>query len=199
MKARKPKRLYTDWRFHTPNQRAYFCLAHSQGVAEPTDHIYSFTLTTGRLYGHWHTQTRTGPHCQNSKMHPDPFVEMHPDDAANLHLKDGDWVEVRSRRGQVCLPVILTKAIRPGTLFVPMHWGFLFADSGEANQLTHPIACPGLKAARTQSLCGAGAAPEVAADAPYPHHAGKRHCPQAIIESDSLWRVMAIDVPLLCV
>ncbi|QEQ01553.1 DUF1830 domain-containing protein [Thermosynechococcus sp. CL-1] len=140
--ARKPKRLYTDWRFHTPNQRAYFCLAHSQGVAEPTDNLYSFTLTTGRLYGHWHTQTRTGRIAKIQKMHPDPFVEMHPDDAANLHLKDGDWVEVRSRRGQVCLPVILTKAIRPGTLFVPMHWGFLFADSGEANQLTHPIACP---------------------------------------------------------
>ncbi|BAC08907.1 nitrate reductase [Thermosynechococcus vestitus BP-1] len=140
--ARKPKRLYTDWRFHTPNQRAYFCLAHSQGVAEPTDHIYNFTLTTGRLYGHWHTQTRTGRIAKIQKMHPNPFVEMHPEDAANLHLQDGDWVEVRSRRGQVCLPVTLTKAIRPGTLFVPMHWGFLFADSGEVNQLTHPIACP---------------------------------------------------------
>ncbi|MCS6943755.1 MAG: nitrate reductase [Geminocystis sp.] len=140
--ALAPKRLYTDWRFHTPDGKARFCITHSKGVAEPTDAVYPFLLTTGRLYGHWHTQTRTGRIPKIQKMHPSPFVEMHPSDAANLNLKDGDWVEVRSRRGMVCLPVTVTEAIRPGTLFVPMHWGFLFAENAEANQLTHPTACP---------------------------------------------------------
>jgi len=140
--ARAPKRLYTDWRFATADGRAHFCVEHSHGVAEPTDAVYAFTLTTGRLYGHWHTQTRTGRIAKIQKMHPDPFLEIHPTDAANLHLNDGDWVEVRSRRGVICLPIMITRSIRPGTLFVPMHWGFLFAESAEANQLTHPTACP---------------------------------------------------------
>ncbi len=140
--ALAPKRLYTDWRFHTPDGRAHFCLQHSHGVAEAADSTYPFLLTTGRLYGHWHTQTRTGRIPKIQKMHPNPFLEMHPQDAANLNLKDGDWVEVRSRRGKVRLPVTITAAIRPGTLFVPMHWGFIFAEMAEANQLTHPAVCP---------------------------------------------------------
>lgn len=34
------------------------------------------------------------------------------------------------------------KAIAPGTVFVPMHWGVLWADNAEANALTHPESCP---------------------------------------------------------
>ena len=39
-------------------------------------------------------------------------------------------------------PAKVTTAIRPGTVFVPMHWGTLWADQAEANELTHAIACP---------------------------------------------------------
>jgi ferredoxin-nitrate reductase len=39
----------------------------------------------------------------------------------------------------------VTQAIAPGTVFVPMHWGYLWADNAEANALTHPEACPDSK------------------------------------------------------
>jgi ferredoxin-nitrate reductase len=39
-------------------------------------------------------------------------------------------------------PAKITKAITPGTVFVPMHWGSLWADQAEANSLTHPESCP---------------------------------------------------------
>ena len=51
-------------------------------------------------------------------------------------------LEVRSRRGMAQFPAKVTTAIRPGTVFVPMHWGTLWADQAEANELTHAIACP---------------------------------------------------------
>jgi ferredoxin-nitrate reductase len=51
-------------------------------------------------------------------------------------------VEVRSRRGVSRFPAKVTKAIAPGTVFVPMHWGALWANKAEANALTHPEACP---------------------------------------------------------
>ena len=51
-------------------------------------------------------------------------------------------MEVRSRRGKARFPAKVTKAIAPGTVFVPMHWGYLWADQAEANALTHPEACP---------------------------------------------------------
>ena len=52
------------------------------------------------------------------------------------------FVEVRSRRGKAKFPVKVTRAIAPGTVFVPMHWGALWADNAEANALTHPESCP---------------------------------------------------------
>ncbi|PSO95147.1 MAG: nitrate reductase catalytic subunit [Cyanobacteria bacterium SW_6_48_11] len=136
------KRLYTDFRFHTPDGRAQFAAYHSQGVAEPPNQEYPFVLTTGRVYGHWHTQTRTGRIEKITKMHPQPFIEVHPRDAKKLEIEEESWVEVRSRRGMARFPAKVTKAIAPGTVFVPMHWGTLWADRAEANTLTHPEACP---------------------------------------------------------
>lgn len=143
-KEEKPesKRLYTDWRFNTPDGRARFAAYHSKGLAEPPDAQYPFVLTTGRLYGHWHTQTRTGRIEKIVKMHPHPFIEIHPRDAGKLGIENDRWVEVRSRRGSARFPAKVTQAIAPGTVFVPMHWGALWADEAEANSLTHPEACP---------------------------------------------------------
>jgi len=135
-------RLYTDLRFATPDGRARFAACHSRGLAEPPDDGYPFVLTTGRLYGHWHTQTRTGRIEKIRKLHPHPFIEIHPRDAAKLDLSEGEAVEVRSRRGVARFPARITAGIAPGVLFVPMHWGSLWAENAEANALTHPIACP---------------------------------------------------------
>jgi ferredoxin-nitrate reductase len=138
-------RLYTDFRFHTIDGRAKFAAHHSRGLAEPPDERYPFVLTNGRLYGHWHTQSRTGRIPKLQKMHPEPFLEIHPKDAAKIGVQAEEWVEVRSRRGVGRFPVNITKGIAPGTVFVPMHWGELWAEQAEANALTHPEACPDSK------------------------------------------------------
>lgn len=143
--ANEAKRLYTDRRFHTDDGRAKFSAYHSRGLAEPPDPNYPFVLTTGRLYGHWHTMTRTGRTDKINQLHPDPFLEIHPRDAAKLQINEGDLLEVRSRRGKARFPAKVTKAIAPGTLFVPMHWGALWAEEAEANAMTHSASCPDSK------------------------------------------------------
>ena len=136
------KRLYTDGRFNTPDGRAKFVAFHSKGLAEPIDPDYPLVLTVGRLYEHWHTMTRTGRIAKIMKKQPQPFMEIHPKDAGKLSIEDETLVEVRSRRGRARFTARITKAIAPGTVFVPMHWGALWTDNGEANLLTHPEACP---------------------------------------------------------
>ncbi|MGB3264797.1 MAG: nitrate reductase [Microcoleus sp.] len=168
--ANEAKRLYTDRRFHTPDGRAKFSAYHSRGLAEPPDPDYPFVLTTGRVYGHWHTMTRTGRTEKINQLHPDPFLEIHPRDAAKLQVNEGDLLEVRSRRGKARFPAKVTKAIAPGTLFVPMHWGALWAEEAEANAMTHSASCPDskqpeLKACAVQLvLVGAETAPAVVAE-----------------------------------
>ena len=136
------KRLYTDGRFNTADGRAKFAAFHAKGLAEPIDPSYPFVLTIGRLYEHWHTMTRTGRIERIMKKQPRPYLEIHPKDAKELNIEEGNSIEVRSRRGLSTFPARITEAIVPGTVFVPMHWGALWTDNGEANLLTHPESCP---------------------------------------------------------
>ncbi|WP_017324214.1 molybdopterin oxidoreductase family protein [Synechococcus sp. PCC 7336] len=138
----EPKRLYTDLRFNTSDGRANFAAFHAGGLAEPPNPDYPLVLTVGRLYEHWHTMSRTGHIARIAKKHPHPRAEIHPKDAAKFGIEDGQWLEVRSRRGTSRFLANVTKAIAPGTVFVPMHWGELWAKNSEANALTHPEVCP---------------------------------------------------------
>jgi ferredoxin-nitrate reductase len=100
-------------------------------------------LTVGRVLGHWHTMTRTAHVARALKAHPEPLLEVHPSDAAHAGLVDGARAQVWSRRGAVSVKVQITDRIRPGTVFLPMHWG---ASQGElaceANRLMHELGCP---------------------------------------------------------
>ncbi|MGQ0833122.1 MAG: molybdopterin oxidoreductase family protein [Microthrixaceae bacterium] len=57
------------------------------------------------------------------KGKPRCTMHLHPDDAAALGLADGDPALVRSRVGEVRVPVEVTDAIRPGVVSIPHGWG----------------------------------------------------------------------------
>lgn len=57
------------------------------------------------------------------KGKPRCTMHVHPDDAAALGLSDGDPAIVRSRVGEVRVPVEVTDAIRPGVVSIPHGWG----------------------------------------------------------------------------
>jgi anaerobic selenocysteine-containing dehydrogenase len=57
------------------------------------------------------------------KGKPRCTLHLHPDDAAELGLADGDPALVRSRVGEVIVPVEVTDAIRPGVVSIPHGWG----------------------------------------------------------------------------
>ena len=52
-----------------------------------------------------------------------------PEDARRLGIRPHAWVRLESRRAEIRARAFLTHAIRPGELFVPMHYA-------ETNQLT---------------------------------------------------------------
>jgi anaerobic selenocysteine-containing dehydrogenase len=57
------------------------------------------------------------------KGKPRCTLHLHPDDAAELGLADGDPALVRSRVGELIVPVEVTDAIRPGVVSIPHGWG----------------------------------------------------------------------------
>lgn len=130
------KRRYLDRRFATPSGKATFLPRDHREPRELPDHEFPLVLTTGRLYAHWHTLTRTGKADKLTHREPGPFVEVHPDDAEALGVVEGEPVQISSRRGTVQLPARLRASVRPGMVFVPFHWGDLFGEGNAANYLT---------------------------------------------------------------
>ncbi len=130
-------------RFPTVSGRARLWADPPLGLAEPPDATYPLVLTVGRVLGHWHTMTRTGHVARVARAHPEPLLEVHPVDAARAGLAEGGHALVRSRRGGLRVKVQLTERIRPGTVFLPMHWGASQAELAcEANRLMHELGCP---------------------------------------------------------
>jgi anaerobic selenocysteine-containing dehydrogenase len=56
-------------------------------------------------------------------------LHVHPDDATRLGLADGVEARVRSRVGEVDIPVEVTDAIMPGVVSIPHGWGHTVAEA----------------------------------------------------------------------
>jgi ferredoxin-nitrate reductase len=130
------KRRYLDRRFPTPDGRARFIVCEHREPRELPDHEFPFVLTTGRLYAHWHTLTRTAKADKLVRREPGPYVEVNPADAERLGVKESDPLQISSRRGTVQLPARLSDGVPAGMVFVPFHWGDLFGEGNAANYLT---------------------------------------------------------------
>jgi anaerobic selenocysteine-containing dehydrogenase len=78
-----------------------------------SDSRYPFRLTTGRVVYHWHTRTKTGRSKALNEAAPEAFSQLSPQDAVRLGVRDGDLVEVESRRGRICVQARVGE-IRPG-------------------------------------------------------------------------------------
>src|SRR4030095_2108075 len=113
-------------------------------VADRVDARYPFRLNTGRLRDQWHAMSRTGTVPALFAHAGEPAIELHPADGARRGLAEGDLVRVESRRGSVVVPVAISETGRPGTAFLPMHWGeATLAGRGSAgvNAVTAKAAC----------------------------------------------------------
>jgi ferredoxin-nitrate reductase len=130
------RRRYLDRVFSTPDGRAVFLPRDHRAPRELPDHEFPFVLTTGRLYTHWHTLTRTAKCEKLVRREPEPFIEVNAADAARLGVASGEIVQVSSRRGTIRLAVKVGDTVTPGTVFLPFHWGDLFAPENAANYLT---------------------------------------------------------------
>ena len=94
---------------------------------------YPFVLNTGRQMYHWHTGTMSRRSRGLDSREPIPIVEMHVDDALELGLRDGDPVDLTTRRGSVRINVRVSDRQARGQVFVPMHF-----REAAANLLTNP-------------------------------------------------------------
>ncbi|RLB93260.1 MAG: formate dehydrogenase H subunit alpha, selenocysteine-containing, partial [Deltaproteobacteria bacterium] len=84
---------------------------------------YPFLLTTGRMFAHFHTGTMTRVSKHLDMEQKTGYVEIHPKDAQKLKITSNESVLLTSRRGQMEVPARITIDIKPGTVFLPIHFG----------------------------------------------------------------------------
>jgi len=116
------------------------------GTFVPCEHIepnevpdaeYPLTLTTGRVYWHYHTGSMTRRTNLLERECNQNFVEIHPDTAKSLNVRNGETVIVETRRGSIEIPTKITDEIVPGLIFVPFHF-----TEAKVNLLTNPAHDP---------------------------------------------------------
>ena len=131
------RRLFADGRFHHADGRARFIFEAPKAPPECKDAEFPFELLTGRgTSAQWHTQTRTRCSAVLRRLHPEElYVELNPDDAQRLGVGPNGRVRITSRRGSLEATAFLTPTVRPGQIFLPMHYEAV-------NRLTHPAVDP---------------------------------------------------------
>jgi formate dehydrogenase major subunit len=87
-------------------------------------------LTTGRRLDSYNTGVQTGGYT--SPMRRGESIDVSPEEAARLGVSEGEVVRVTSRRGSLEVPVRLDDGLRPGLVFMTLH----FPDQVETNVLT---------------------------------------------------------------
>jgi anaerobic selenocysteine-containing dehydrogenase len=84
---------------------------------------YPLVLTTGiRSPVYFHSQYRQLPWLR--EIHPEPIVRINTDTAAELGIKDGDWVYIESPRGRCKQKANLTLGIDPRVVLAEHSWWF---------------------------------------------------------------------------
>ncbi len=118
--------------FYFPDGKARFNVAPYTPPAEDIDAEYPIILTTGRVISQFLSGTQTRRIGPLVDQYAEPLLELHPQLAAQLGIKQGDWVTAESRRGEITLRAEVVRTIRPDTIFVPYHW----AGAKSINRLT---------------------------------------------------------------
>jgi predicted molibdopterin-dependent oxidoreductase YjgC len=107
--------------FPRANGLARFAPVEYLPPGEESDADYPFVLVTGRVLRHYNAGTMTR-RTRLAQVVDRDFLEMHPDDASANKLRDGDQVEVRSRRNAARLTLLISERGAPGTLFTSFHF-----------------------------------------------------------------------------
>jgi formate dehydrogenase major subunit len=110
--------------------KAPFSITVYEPPVDELDEDFPFRLTTGRRLDSYNTGVQTAQYT--SPLRHEETLDMSPEDAERLGVAAGDRVRIVSRRGEVEAPVRLALGLRPGLLFMTLH----FPDAVDVNKLT---------------------------------------------------------------
>ncbi|MEO0442873.1 MAG: molybdopterin-dependent oxidoreductase, partial [Pseudomonadota bacterium] len=136
------KRFFAEGQFYTANGKANLVPVSYRPPMTQASRQYPMALNTGRIRDQWHTMTRTGLAPKLGAHKPEPYVQINPQDARSFQLQNGAIAQLNSKWGQAKARVVITADIKPGQLFMPMHWTAVDSSEGRVCTLISPDVDP---------------------------------------------------------
>ncbi len=87
---------------------------------EKTNRKFPLILTTGRILSQYNVGAQTR-RTANEEWHDEDILEIHPSDAEARGVRDGHWVSVNSRKGEIVLKARITERVAPGVVYTTFH------------------------------------------------------------------------------
>lgn len=109
-------------KYYFTRGRGRFVPASYQAPAELPDEDYPYLLSTGRVYHQYHTGTMSRKSTLLSREAGEALLQINPLDAGRLSVRNGDFLKMRSRRGEIKLRAELTDQVREGEVYTTFHF-----------------------------------------------------------------------------
>jgi formate dehydrogenase major subunit len=97
-----------------------FIITDYVATDERTGPRFPLLLTTGRILSHYNVGAQTR-RTANVAWHEQDLLEIHPHDAEVRGVKDGDWVKLASRAGEISLRAKVTDRMALGVVYTTYH------------------------------------------------------------------------------
>jgi formate dehydrogenase major subunit len=118
------------WERPIVGPRVSFMPVEHDPPVEKLSKEFPFRLTTGRRLMEYNTGVQTAGY--HSPLRRGETLDLSPEDAEKLGVQEGDPVRVSSRRGALTVPAHIDDGLRPGLVFMTLH----FPDDVATNLLT---------------------------------------------------------------
>ncbi len=110
-------------KYYFARGKGQFTVTKHQEPYEQITKEYPFTLVTGRGSSHhYHTATMTRNSRRLTREYPEALLEIHPQDCARLKIRNGEKIQITSKRGSVLVKTEISKRVQPGTVFSSFHF-----------------------------------------------------------------------------
>ena len=100
--------------------KGLFIKTEYQPTPEKTNRKFPLILTTGRILSQYNVGAQTR-RTENNLWWDEDVLEIHPSDAETYAVRDGQWVSLSSRKGEITLRAKLSSRMQPGVVYTTFH------------------------------------------------------------------------------
>lgn len=100
--------------------KGLFILTDYQPTSETANRKFPLLLTTGRILSQYNVGAQTR-RTENVRWLEEDVLEIHPADAELRGIRNGDWVSIRSRIGEITLRADVSERVAVGVVYTTFH------------------------------------------------------------------------------